>query len=52
MLAPCKKSYDKTRQPIKKQRHPFADKGPSSQTIVFPVVMYGYEDWTIKKAEC
>ena len=20
--------------------------------IVFPVVMYGYESWTIKKAEC
>ena len=51
MLAPCKKSYDKTRQPIKKQRHPFADKGPSSQTIVFPVVMYGCESWTIKKAD-
>ena len=27
------------------------DKGPSSQTMVFPVVMYGYESWTIKKAE-
>ena len=22
------------------------------KTIVFPVVMYGYESWTIKKAEC
>ena len=20
--------------------------------VVFPVVMYGYESWTIKKAEC
>ena len=20
--------------------------------IVFPVVMYGYESWTVKKAEC
>ena len=20
--------------------------------LVFPVVMYGYESWTIKKAEC
>ena len=27
-LAPGKKSYDKTRQCIKKQRHHFADKGP------------------------
>ena len=29
----------------------FADKGPSSQTMVFPVVMHGCESWTIKKAE-
>ena len=31
MLAPWKKSYDKPRQHIKKQRHHFADKGLSSQ---------------------
>ena len=31
MLAPWKKSYDKPRQHIKKQRHYFANKGPSSQ---------------------
>ena len=36
---------------IKKQRHYFANKGPSSQSYVFPVVMYGCESWTIKKAE-
>ena len=24
----------------------------SSSSMVFPVVMYGYESWTIKKAEC
>ena len=30
-----KKSYDKPRQYIKKQRHYFADKGPSSQTCGF-----------------
>ena len=28
-------SYDKPRQPIKKQRHYFADKGPSSQSYGF-----------------
>ena len=22
------------------------------KSIVFPVVMYGYESWTVKKAEC
>ena len=38
---------------LKKQRHYFADKGLSSQSyaMVFPVVMYGCESWTIKKAE-
>ena len=31
-LAPSKKSYDQPRQRIKKQRHYFANKGPSSQS--------------------
>ena len=30
-LAPWKKSYDQPRQHIKKQRHYFANNGPSSQ---------------------
>ena len=50
-LASWKKSYDTPRQLIKKQRHYIADKGPSSQAMVFPVVMNGYANWTIKKAE-
>ena len=49
MLAPLKKSYDKTRQPIKEQRHYFAFR--LVKTLVFPVVMYGCESWTIKKAK-
>ena len=52
MLAPWKKSYDKPRQHIKKQRHYFANKGLSINAMFFPVVMYGCESWTIKKAEC
>ena len=32
MFAPLKKSYDKPRQCIKKQRHQFANKGPYSQS--------------------
>ena len=24
----------------------------SVKAMVFPVVMYGYESWTVKKAEC
>ena len=35
MLAPWKKSYDQLGQLIKKQRHYFADKGPSSQSYGF-----------------
>ena len=35
MFAPWKKSYDKPRQHIKKQRHCFASKGPSSQSSGF-----------------
>ena len=35
MLAPWKKSYDQPRQLFKKQRHYFANKGPSSQSYGF-----------------
>ena len=52
MLTPWKESSDQPRQHIKKQRHYFANKGPSSQGYGFSVVMYGFENWTIKKAEC
>ena len=51
MLAPWKKSYDNSRKCIKKQRHYSADKGPYSQSYGFPVVMYGCENWIIKKGE-
>jgi len=50
-FVPLKKSYDQSRQLIKKQKHYFANKGLSSQSYVFPVVIYGCESWTIKKAE-
>ena len=50
-VTPWKESYDQHIQHIKKQRHYFANKGPSSQSCGFPVVMYGCESWTIKKAE-
>ena len=35
MLAPWKKSYDQLRRHIKKQRHYFANKGPSNQSYGF-----------------
>ena len=50
-LAPWKKSCDKPRQHIKKQRQYFTNKSLSSQSYGFPVVMYGCESWTIQKAE-
>ena len=52
MLAPWKKIYDKPRQLIKKQRHYFINKGPSSQSYGFSSSMYGCDSWIIKKAEC
>ena len=47
MLAPSKKSYDKHRQHIKKQRHYLAYKSVYSQSYGFPVVVYGCENWTV-----
>ena len=35
---------------VKSREHYFADKGPSSQSYGFSIVMYGCESWTIKKA--
>ena len=52
-LAPWKKSYDQPRQHLKKQRYYFANKKVCLvKAMVFPVVMYGCESWTITKAEC
>ena len=35
-----------------KNRHYFATKIRIVKAMVFPVIMYGHENWTIKKAEC
>ena len=37
---------------ILKSRHYFANKGPSRNVMVFPLVVYRGESWTVKKAEC
>ena len=52
LLAPWKKSYDQPRQHIKKQRYYLSTEVHLVKAMVFPVVMYGCEGWTIKKAEC
>ena len=49
-LAPWKKSYEQPRQHIKNQRH-YLTKVRLVRAVVFPVIMYGCESWTIKKAE-
>ena len=50
-LGPWMKGYDQLRQHIKKQRHYFATKVHLVKAMRFPVVVYGCESWTIKKAE-
>ena len=50
MLAPWKKTYDQPRQHIKKQGRYFADPVCLVNAMLFPVVLYGCESWTIKKA--
>ena len=50
MLGPWKKSYNTHRQRIKKAETSFCQQ--RSKAMVFPIVMYGCESWTIKKAEC
>ena len=49
-----KKSFDESRECIKKQRHHFAKitKVGIVKAMVFPAAMYRCECWTIKKAEC
>ena len=50
-LSPWKKSYDKSRQHIKKQRHHLANKVPPSQSCGFSGSHARSEGWTVKKAE-
>ena len=47
-----KKNYDQSRQPVKKQRHYFANKGLPSQSCDFSRSHFECESWTIKKAKC
>ena len=51
MVTPWKKSYDQPRQPIKKQKHFLPSKFHLVKAMVFPVVKYGCESWSIKKVE-
>ena len=45
-------TYDQPRQHIKKPRHYFTTKVCLVKAMVFPVVIYGCESWTIRKFKC
>ena len=51
ILAPWKKSYDKLKQCVKSRDIILPTKVCLVKAIVFPIVMYGCESWTKKKAE-
>ena len=51
MLVPWKKSYDQLDSILKTRDITLSTKVHLVKAVVFPVVMYGYESWTIKKAE-
>ena len=51
MFAPWKKNYDQPRQWLKNRDITSSKKIRRVKSMVFPVVMYGCESWTIKKAE-
>ena len=51
MFTPWEKDYDKPTQHIKKQNITLSTKVHLVKAVFYPVVMYVYESWTIKKAE-
>ena len=51
MLAPWKESYDQPRQLLKSRDITLPTKVHLVKAMVFPIVMYECEGWTIKKAE-
>ena len=50
--APWKKSYDNLDSILKSRDITLPTKVHLVKAMVFPIVMYGCERWTIKKAEC
>ena len=50
MLTPWKKSYDQPRQHIKSRNITLLTKVHLVKAMVFPIVMYGCETWTIKES--
>ena len=51
MLAPWKKSYDQLDSILKSRDFPLPTEVHLVKAMVFPVIMYGHESWTITKTE-
>ena len=51
MLAPWKEVYDQLDSILKSRDTTLPTKVLLVKAMVFPVVMYGCESWTVKKAE-
>ena len=51
MLGPWKKSYDQPDNTLKSNDVTLPKKVRLVKAMVFPGVMYGCENWTVKKAE-
>ena len=52
MLAPLKKSYDQPRCILESRDIALLTNVHLIKALVFPVAVYAWESWTIKKAEC
>ena len=52
MLAPWKESYDQLDSILQSRDITLPIKVRLVKAMVFPVVMYGCESWTVKKVEC
>ena len=52
MLTPWKESYDHLYSILKSRDITLPTKVRLVKAVVFPVVVYGCESWTVKKAEC
>ena len=52
LLAPWKESYDKPKQQLKNRDITLQTNVHIVKDMVFPVVMYRCDRWTITKAEC
>ena len=52
MLALGRKAMTNLDSVLNSRNITLANKGLRIKAMVFPVVMYGCESWTIKKAEC